>query len=594
MTQKEIVWDLSGLFPSTTDPSIEKAIDKITKVAEDLVKNYQGKILDLSAKDLLKLLQEYEDYLLDVRDLGLFTSLSFSANMTLPDTQKLNDRVNKLQANLGKQLAFLNLDIGKLVFDNPKLISDKDLSNYKHYLEKLKRAVPHQLSEVEEQLIIEKDQYGIRGWQQLQSKWLNTRIFDVEVEGEKKQLPYGEANALLPHTDRSTRKSANESIYGLLGKDSELFSSALRNVCNDWINVTKRRKYESDMHASLIANDTDQEIIESLLKAIDEGSKVYRRYLKLKAKIMGVEKLANYDIVAPLPNAPDVKYDYEKAKELTYNAYKKFDEEYASSVKDMFERNHIDASPRFGKRNGAFCAAWFSGKSAFILQSYNNALDGVYTLAHELGHARHDYYFSQEQTILNGRMPMIVAETASIFGELLVTDLLLSEAQTDNEKIAIFAQVLDGAGMAAFQVTARAWFEQDLYDAIKRGEFLDYKTICKYWTKNRDRIYGDAIDWLDVMEAEWTMKVHYYMPNFRFYNYPYVYGQMFVYALYQKYLDEGKDFVPKFKKVLAAGSSISPKEIGEILGLDVTDPSFWKLGIKRFEYFIDELEKLVK
>ncbi|MGC9778894.1 MAG: M3 family oligoendopeptidase [Candidatus Heimdallarchaeota archaeon] len=594
MTQKEIVWDLSGLFPSTTDPSIEKAIDKITKVAEDLVKNYQGKILDLSAKDLLKLLQEYEDYLLDVRDLGLFTSLSFSANMTLPDTQKLNDRVNKLQANLGKQLAFLNLDIGKLVFDNPKLISDKDLSNYKHYLEKLKRAVPHQLSEVEEQLIIEKDQYGIRGWQQLQSKWLNTRIFDVEVEGEKKQLPYGEANALLPHTDRSTRKSANESIYGLLGKDSELFSSALRNVCNDWINVTKRRKYESDMHASLIANDTDQEIIESLLKAIDEGSKVYRRYLKLKAKIMGVEKLANYDIVAPLPNAPDVKYDYEKAKELTYNAYKKFDEEYASSVKDMFERNHIDASPRFGKRNGAFCAAWFSGKSAFILQSYNNALDGVYTLAHELGHARHDYYFSQEQTILNGRMPMIVAETASIFGELLVTDLLLSEAQTDNEKIAIFAQVLDGAGMAAFQVTARAWFEQDLYDTIKRGEFLDYKTICKYWTKNRDRIYGDAIDWLDVMEAEWTMKVHYYMPNFRFYNYPYVYGQMFVYALYQKYLDEGKDFVPKFKKVLAAGSSISPKEIGEILGLDVTDPSFWKLGIKRFEYFIDELEKLVK
>ncbi|MHA1355277.1 MAG: M3 family metallopeptidase, partial [Candidatus Heimdallarchaeota archaeon] len=201
--------------------------------------------------------------------------------------------------------------------------------------------------------------------------------------------------------------------------------------------------------------------------------------------------------------------------------------------------------------------------------------------------------FTREQTPLTSRIPMILAETASIFGELLVTDLLLSKAESKEEKMAIISRVLDGAGMAAFQVSARKWFEQDLYDAIKNGEFLDYKTICKYWTKNRDRIYGDAVEWDDVMESEWTMKPHYYRPNFRFYNYPYVYGQLFVYALYQKYLDEGDVFVPKFKKALAAGSSMSPKEIGETLGLDVADPEFWKLGIKRFEYFVNELEKLL-
>ncbi len=594
MTEKDIAWDLSDVFPSINDPSIEKAIEQIQKVANNIAEKYSGKIINFSANELLILLREYEEYLIESRNLGMYARLSYAANMTLPETQKLNDRVSKLGAELGKKLAFLNIELGKLISSKPELIKDPILINYKHYLERINRAVPHQLSEIEEQLIIEKDQNGINAWQQLQSKWLNTRIFEVEVEGVKQKLPYGKANGLLPHKDRATRKSANQEIYCLLKNDGEIFASAMRSIFDDWINITKRRNFDSEMHASLIANDTEHEIIESLLKTIDEGSHIYRRYLKLKAKLLGLPILANYDIDAPLPNSPDIKYDYEKAKEITVEAYSKFDEDYAYAIKDMFARNHVDASPRFGKRNGAFCSSWYKGKSAFMLQSYNETLDGIYTLAHEMGHATHDYYFAQEQTILNSTMPMIVAETASIFGELLVTDLLLNKAQTKEEKMEIICQVLDGAGMAAFQVTARAWFEQDLYDANKRGEYLDYQTISKYWTKNRDRIYGDVIEWLDVMDAEWTMKGHYYMPNFRFYNYPYVYGQLFVYALYQKYIDEGKAFVPKFKKALAIGNSLSPKDIGELLGLNVADPEFWKLGIKRFEYFVDELEKLMK
>jgi oligoendopeptidase F len=171
---------------------------------------------------------------------------------------------------------------------------------------------------------------------------------------------------------------------------------------------------------------------------------------------------------------------------------------------------------------------------------------------------------------------------------------LLDEAKSDEERKAIICLVLDEAGMAAFQVTARVWFEQSLYDAIQRGEFLDYKNICKYWTAARNRIYGDAVEWFYEMEAEWTMKPHYYFANFRFYNYPYVYAQMFVYALYQKYREEGAEFVPKFKKILSAGSSISPVEIGKRVGVDITDPSFWELGMKQFEHFVEELVKIVK
>ena len=210
--------------------------------------------------------------------------------MTQPQAQALNDRVDKLSANIGKQLAFYSLELGALVKSKPQIINEPTLANYKHLLERVHRRVEHQLSEVEEQLIIEKDQFGVNAWEELQSKWLNTRLFEVTVLGEKKTLSYGEANGLLPHPDRATRESANRSIYGLLGKDGEVFSAALRSICNDWVTVSKRRKYASPMESSLISNDTQEGIIGNLLKTIEEGAAAYRRYLKLKAKLM---ELAN-------------------------------------------------------------------------------------------------------------------------------------------------------------------------------------------------------------------------------------------------------------------------------------------------------------
>jgi oligoendopeptidase F len=591
--KNEIAWDLSEIFPSTTDPSVEKAVDDLTKKAKGFTKKYQGKIRNFSGKDLLKCIKEFEIYQAKLGDVSLYASLAFAANMTLPETQLLHDKVTKKEAELGKMLAFFELEVGALISKKPKIISDPSLSNYKHVLERLKRQVAHQLSEVEEQLVIEKDQFGAKGWEELQAKWLNTRMFEVKAEGKKKTLSYGEANGLLVHPDRTTRESANKSIYNLLGQQGEIFSSALRNICNDWLNICERRKYDSPLQASLIANDIDPQTIDNLLKAIENYANLYRRYLKLKTRIMGLPKLGCHDIVAPLPDALHMKFDYGEATNLVVEAYSKFDEDYAFAARDMFAKNHLDSSPRFGKRNGAFCAGWYNGKSAFVLNSFNGALDDIYTLAHELGHATHDYYWQQNQTIANGDIPMIVAETASIFGELLLTDLLLSKAKSDQEKKTVICTVLDGAGMATFQVTARAWFEQALYDAIKQREYLNYETICKYWTTARDRIYGDAVEWFDVMEAEWTMKPHYYLANFRFYNYPYVYAQLFVYALYRKYVAEGTKFVPKFKKALSAGGSVSPIEIGKIFGLDITEPGFWNLGMEQFEHFIEELEKIV-
>lgn len=593
MAKSEVVWNLSEIFPSITDPSVQKAMDNITAVAEEFAEKYKGKIEDLSAEELLRCLQEYEAYTARLREILLFAGLSFAANMTLPETQLLHDKAMKLEAKLGKLLAFFELELGKLVYKNEKVISDPILVNYRHALERLRREVPHQLSEIEEKLIIEKDQFGVSAWEELQSKWLNTRMFEVEVEGVKKVLPFGEAYGLLPHPDRATRESVVKNVFGLIGKDGEIFSSAFRNICNDWLSVCEWRKYDSPMHASLIANDVDQKTVDNLLKVVEDNVNLYQRYLLLKAKIMRLPKLGCHDIVAPLPDVPDMKFDFDKAKDLVIRAYSKFDEDYAFAVRDMFAKRHIDAVPRFGKQNGAFCAGWYNGKSAFMLQSFNGRLNDVYTLAHELGHATHDYYFQRNQTIINGRIPMVVAETASIFGELLLTDLLISEAKSDAEKKVVLCKVLDGAGRVIFSVTARAWFERSVYDAIKRGEYLDYTTACKYWIVARNKAYGDTVEWFNEMESEWSISPHYFMANFRFYNYPYVYAQLFVYALYQKYREEGKAFVPKMKQILSAGSSLSPIEIGSIVGFDVSSREFWHVGMRQYEYFLRELEKTV-
>jgi oligoendopeptidase F len=593
LSAQQIVWDLSELFSDINDPKINQTLTQAVIMANDFEKKYRGKIVNMAPEDLLVCLQEIESFHQKVGDVGLYSSLVFSANMTLPEAQTLNDKVDKFDAKISKQLAFYSLDLSTLLKNKPHFINDPVLVNYRHMLERVYRRVEHKLSEIEEQLVIEKDQFGVNAWEELQSKWLNTRMFEIIVTGEKKSLNYGEASGLLHHSDRVTRESANRAIYSLLGKDGEIFSAALRNICNDWVAVSKRRKYQTPMEASLISNDTEQEIIDNLLSSIEEGAKTYRRYLKIKAKFMNLPILGNHDLIAPLPDMSELKFTFEQAQNLIVRAYSRFDADYAEAVKEMFTKRHIDATPRFGKRNGAFCASHYNGKSAYILQSFNGTLSDVFTLAHELGHATHDWYMERNQTPLNTNVPSIVAETASIFGELLLSDLLLAEAKSDAERKAVLCLILDEAGMAAFQVTARVWFEQALYNSIEQDEFLDYTTICNHWVKARERIFGDAVEWLPEMTAEWAMKPHYYMANYRFYNYPYVYAQLFVYSLYERYLADGNAFVPKLKKALSAGSSLSPLEIGQTVQLNPKTPAFWNGGLKIFERFIEDLEKIV-
>jgi len=591
MTENEMIWDLSQLVENTEPTSIQKKLESMVTEAEKARDVYHGKIGSLDAKGLLELLEMKDTYILKFEGVIMYCRLMYSADSTDDIAKQLNDATRRAYMKVGQALAFIDIELGKVLAENPSLITDPVLAEYKHYLERIVRRVPHMLSETEERLVIMKDKNGINAWGMLQSDWLSTRTFDIEIEGETKTLPYGKIIGLYQSPDRDLRKRSNQTVYENLGKDEIVWSSAIRAVCEDHLRMCELRKYPTPMTQSLIANDVDQQTIDSLMRTIEKNVGLYQRYLGLKAKLMDLDKLANYDMVAPLPNAPDMDYDWKEARKEVVSAYIGFDEEMGGWVDEMFERRHIDGEIRKGKSSGAFCASWLAGKSAYILQSFNQRVGDVCTQAHELGHAIHAYLGSRAQKPSNYEIGSCIAETGSIFGELLLTERLLSKAKTKEEKQAILTNILDEFGMAAFQVSARVFFEQSMYDAIKRGKFLDGETVAKLWVTARDKIYGDSVNWLDVMKWEWTMKPHYYIANYRFYNYPYVFAQLFVFALYQLYKEQGESFIPKLKRLLAAGSSKSPHELGAELGFDITDETFWEKGMKQAEKFIDILEE---
>jgi len=590
LVKEEMTWDLSQLVDDTNPSWIVKKLDGMVEEALRLRERYYGKIGGLDSGGLLELLQKGDEMTIEYEGVTLYCELIYAANSTDEVAKRLNDASRTALVKVGQALAFVDIEAGKLLAGNPSLFDEPGLAEYRHYLERLLSRVPYMLSEAEERLIIAKDKNGINAWSQLQGDWLSTRMFDIEVDGVRKRMSYGEIIGLYENPDRELRRTANKVVYECLGRDDIVWATALRSVCADHLQICELRKYPSPMTQSLVDNDVDQETIDSLMRTIEANVGLYRRYLKLKARLMRLKKLANWDITAPLPNIPSKEYAWDESRRIVTESYRAFDEEVGGWIEEMYERRHIDGEPRVGKSSGAFCSRWLSGRSAYVLQTFNGKRTDVNTQAHELGHAVHDYLGSRYQRPSNFEIGMCIAECGSNLGELLLTDRLLSTAGSKEEKRAILAGVLDSFGMTAFQVSARVFFEQSLYDAIKAGKFLDGETVSRLWVAGRDKIYGDAVEWLPEMKWEWTMKPHYYIPNFRFYNYPYVFAKLFTFALYRLYREQGRAFVPKLKAILAAGSSKSPAQLAVGLGFDITTQGFWEKGMRQAEEFIDQLE----
>ena len=592
MTETEkMSWDLAQLVEIDDPGYIEEQMKAAVKEFEAFREKYRGKIVTFNAKQVFDMLAESDRLELEYEGPIIYGRLAYAADMNRDVNKHLYGVFRNVYSRLLQAIAFVGLELGELLSKKPEIVNDPAIGEYKHKLEKIQRRVPHMLTELEEQAIIAKDTNGVRAWSMLQGDWLASQTYEIEIDGEVKTLPYGEIVGLYEHPDRDLRKRAHEVVYEGLSKDEILWSSAIRAVFADHLTMVKMRKWPSPMTQSFLENDVEEETISALMNTIEKNVGEFQRFLTLKGKALGLEKMGNWDIDAPLPNAPDKKYTWDESRKLVIEAYTDFDKESGEWMDEMFERRHIDGVVRDGKRSGAFCMTWHAGKSAYILQSFNGTMGDLYTQAHELGHALHVYLGSRAQNPTNYEIGMCIAETGSNFGELLLTEKLLSQVDSKDEKQTILALVLDSFAGGAFQVSTRVWFETMLYEAIGKGKFLDGNTISDLWVQARTKMYGDAVEWLPVMRWWWTFKLHFYMANFRYYNYPYVYAGVFVFAMYKLYKEQGEAFVPKFKALLAAGSSKSPKELAAEIGFDITTEEFWQKGIDQFKEFVDQFEE---
>lgn len=573
---------------------VKKKLDDLVERAESLYNDAGGRLPSMSPLDFVNFFKNVEDISLEMRDTFTYCSLRYSANTQDKEAAQLNSWNRDARSKITAVRAVWDVKLGNHLLENPEMIKSAELKNYSHYLERLSNHAPYQLSEAEEKIIVSKDVNGVAILDQLQEAWVSAKSFEIELDGKVETVSLPKLSSMRMSPDRSIRAMASRTLYKSYVDDHILHGTALNGICRNHVTMTKLRGMPSTMTKGLLDQDVDKEVIEALLSTIEGTSNTYQDFLKLKAKYMGTgNKLLGHDIIAPWVTEPIWSFEWPEAREITIDSFTSFDADMGKTVQSMFEGQRIDSVNRVGKANTAFCAGWPSQKKSFVMMSYNNTMNSLYTLAHELGHAAQGTLNYTANTPLNHFSGMCMAETGSIFGELLLTDLLLNKSKTDEERFEILSHVLNGFFYTVYYVGIRALMEKALYQAVEDDKLIDAELACNLWNTSKDRIFGDVVEWSEYMEYEWARIPHFFFSTYRFYNYPYSFAQMLVFAVYEAYQSGEADFNDRFKRLLSRGGSMSPRDQIAEFGFDLTDPSFWKLGPKQADRLLSEFKKLI-
>ncbi|MHA2142451.1 MAG: M3 family metallopeptidase [Candidatus Thorarchaeota archaeon] len=593
MAESEMSWDLSPIVNGASVKQIQKTLGEVVSESKDFAEKYFDKIPSMNSDSIANMLEVLEAISVKAKDVLQYCSLRFAADSTDKEAAQLRDWSMRASSQRQGILMPLDIRLGNLVLSKPELINDDALQNYRHYLERLKAEAPYFLSEDEERMVVAKDVYGIQLISQMRGSWVSEKAFDIDVKGERKTVPFSTLAAMRMDPNRKVREIASATTYKSFHEDRLLHGSALRSICADHMTMTEKRHLPSPMSKSFLDQDVSEQTISTLLSTIEATSNRYQEFLKLKANLMGLDKLAGYDVIAPFSDKPVWKFDWSQAKQIVVDSFDAFDQEMGGIVNDMFISNRVDAANRVGKRYGAFCSYWVAAKSSFVFTSYNGTINDLYTLAHEQGHSVQGHYTMNAHTLLNYRTSSCMAEMGSIWGELLLTEKILSMSETNEQKLETLSHVLSNFFYTVYYVGMRALFEQSVYDSIVDGKLIDADTACGLWSAARDRIFADSVEWSEYMEYEWARIPHHFIPNFRFYNYSYSFAQMLVFALYELFKEKGGEFKAPFKKLLAKGNSMSPQESLAEFGYDISKPSFWELGAKQAGQLLREMKKLI-
>ncbi len=589
MTEKKYTqspWSLQDLFDGFEDSKIEESYQALRTNVEQFETYRDDLKADISPDKFLEIIRKLEEgQKLGYRLYG-FAELSFAANTQDQKAQIGISRVQQFLAEIENRTLFFSLWWKALDDQNANRLLDVS-GDYRYWLEQIRNFKPYTLSEPEEKIINIKNVTGNSAINMLYDSITNRYVFKVEVDGETKELTRGELMSLVRTSDPDLRARAYQELYRVYGEDSSILGQIYQNIVRDWKNENVGlRGFTSPISVRNTINDLPDEVINTLLEVARKNIGIFHRYFKLKARKIGMEKLRRYDIYAPVSES-DKRYNYDVATAMTFEAFERFDHKFAELAHRVFDEGHVDSEVRKGKMGGAFCSTLGPDLTPWVLLNYQGKADDVSTMAHELGHAIHSM-MAEEHSIFTQHACLPLAETASTFGEMTLTDLLLENETDEGVKQDILFGQLDDAFATIIRQIYFALFEVEAHEMIANNASVD--ELSEAYLANLKEEFGDSVDVSDEFKYEWVSIPHIY--GTPFYVYAYAFGQLLVFALYKRYQEEGESFKPKYLRILSAGGSVAPIPLLAEAGLDVTKAEFWQGGFDVIEGMVDKLESL--
>jgi len=581
---EEVGWDLDDLFQRIDDPSIDADVAKAEIEAAAFRERYHGKVAELDAASLADAVAEHERIESSVVRPLTYAHLVFATNMADPARGALVARLGEKAAGLETQLLFFALEWAAVDDDRAdELLADEALAEWHHHLRSLRKFRPYLLTEPEEKIVTEKGVSGVSAWSRLYEEQLGA--LRVTLDGEEHSLET--AMSRLYDHDRDVRRTAAEAITEALGPGLRTRTYVFNTILQDKSIDDRLRGYPSWITSRNLSNETTDEAVEALVEATTSRYDVPQRYYRLKAKLLGLDKLEHYDRFAPASEDTE-KASWAEAHRLVVDAYGDFSDEAGSIVARFFDSNWIDAPVRPDKRTGAFCATTVPGVHPYILMNYTGDRRSILTLAHELGHGLHGV-LSQPLGLFNSSTPLTTAETASVFGEALTFQRLLADEDDPRRRLDLLSGRIEDAIATTFRQIAMNRFEHATHTERREQGEIANERIAELWVEAQTALFGESVG-IDGYERWWS-----YIPHFTGspgYVYAYAYGYLFSLAIYRRYVREGDSMVEPYLDLLRAGGSRSPEELAELVGLDLTDPAIWASGIEALSDELDEAERL--
>lgn len=584
-----IRWDLTQLYSGPTDPRLETDHRHAASLADALDARFRGAVASLEGSQLLELLHGLEDVRYCAYRPVWYARLAFDTNTADESAKALLDKVRLESTRISEKITFAELELAN-VSDGviATWLEFEPLREYQHHLEAAQRFKPHLLTEGEERLSAKKNLSGRSAWTQLYTEITSSIRIPIEVDGVQRELSVDEVRALRTRPEREVRAAATAAMYAAYQSREHVLTYIFNTLYQDWMLELETRAYPHVLEPTALEDEIPRVSIEGLFAATQANAPVLQEFFKLKAKVLGIPDFMSYDVLAPL-TAESKSYPYQDAQALVLEAFSAFDPRMVEITEGFFDGGRVDVPPRPGKRGGAYCSSFDPREPAFLLLNHNDRLDDVFTLAHELGHGIHAE-LSRVQRPSNFGHSTPLAETASIFCEMLLADHLLNGAN-DATRRNILQDLLEKASTTLFRQVQITRWELEAH-ALRAQGIVSSERYGQLWLTTFAQTYGDAVQPTPADRWGWIVIPH--VVNYRFYCYSYAYGMLIVLSLYNLYKQQGAaEFAPKYIEFLSSGDSATPQELMQRLGVDLNDTEFWNGGFAVIKGWLEQFRALV-